>query len=109
MRPEIKKWFDQADYDFESAKDNFKIERYNLVVYLCQQAVEKALKALVVKKEKEPDFFLKSHSLIFLGKKVKIPENFHSFLRDLTPHYSILLLVTLERQKKLLMSNMTRT
>ena len=89
MREEVKKWIEQAKYDLDSAKDNLNNKRYNLVVFLCHQAVEKALKSLVVNKEKDPSLFIKSHSLIFLGKKARIPEKFHTFLRNLTPEYII--------------------
>ncbi len=89
MREEVKKWLNQSKYDFDTAKENFQNKRYNFVVFLCHQSVEKALKTLVVNKEKDPTVFFKSHSLIFLGKKAKLPEKFHTFLRKLTPEYIV--------------------
>lgn len=89
MREEVRKWFIQAEYDFETAKENLQNKRFSFVVFLCHQSVEKALKSIVVKREKDPTLFIQSHSLIYLGKKARIPENFHTFLRNLTPEYVV--------------------
>ncbi len=88
MRSEIKLWWDQARADIETAEVNLREGRYYASVFFCHQAVEKALKAFFLKRSKNPqapEMF--SHSLIFLGKSAKVPEKFHSFLRDLTPEY----------------------
>lgn len=88
MRPEIKLWRDQAAADMKTAEINLREERYYASVFFCQQAVEKALKALFLKRSRNPQASeMFSHSLIFLGKSVKAPEKFHTFLRDLTPEY----------------------
>lgn len=63
-------------------------DRYYASVFFAQQAVEKALKALVLKKKRNPqapEMF--SHSLIYLAKACQLPDRFHSFLRDLTSEY----------------------
>jgi HEPN domain-containing protein len=54
-------------------------------LFLCQQAVEKAPKALFLheKKGEVPQ----SHSLIYLATNTSVPNRFHSFLRELTPKY----------------------
>lgn len=41
-----KVWFEQADHDLSVARKVFELEEYYLVVFLCQQASEKALKSL---------------------------------------------------------------
>lgn len=57
-----------------------------MVAFLCQQAVEKALKALYLeKKEGVP----RIHSLIFLGKKLKLPARLLGNLRKLGPDFVI--------------------
>ena len=89
MREEVNIWWKQAKKDFESAEKNYKLKEYYLVAFLCQQAVEKALKALLIKKLKNPEEFINKHSLIFLGKKCKVPNKFYPFLRDLTRDYII--------------------
>jgi len=85
MRKEIKIWWDQAKQDFDAALYNFDGRRYYIAAFLCQQAVEKALKALFLKKKK--GIFPQSHSLIYLGKEVKAPKEFLGFLRELTPKF----------------------
>ena len=62
MRKEIKNWSDQSNDDFDSAKFNFNGKKFYVAAFLCQQAVEKALKALFLyeKKGEVPQ----SHSLI---------------------------------------------
>ncbi len=86
LRNETKNWWMQAERDLKSAKNALKSKDYYLVAFLCQQAVEKSLKALILHGKRE---FSLSHSLIYLGKSVGIPDAFHSFLRDLTPQYTI--------------------
>jgi len=85
MRPEVQQWRDQANADLESARFNQKGERWYLVVFLCQQAVEKALKAYYLQEHKTGPGNM--HSLIFLAKETKIPEKFFRFLRELTPQF----------------------
>lgn len=81
-------WWDQATADIRTAEVNLQAGRYYASVFFAQQAVEKALKALVLKKKRNPqapEMF--SHSLIFLAKTCRLPNKFHSFLRDLTSEY----------------------
>lgn len=46
MREEINNWWKQALADLRSAGNSIKSGDYYLAVFCCQQAVEKALKAL---------------------------------------------------------------
>ncbi|MDI6738314.1 MAG: HEPN domain-containing protein [Nanoarchaeota archaeon] len=85
MRPETKVWLEQALKDEDSAKKNLKMEEYHLVVFLCQQAVEKALKALFIEKKNETSGM--THSLVYLASEVGLPKKFFSFLRGLTPAF----------------------
>ncbi|MHA2365844.1 MAG: HEPN domain-containing protein [Candidatus Hodarchaeales archaeon] len=85
MRKETENWWKQAERDFLSAKKNLKIEEFHISVFLCQQSVEKGLKALYIHKHNK--YFDPTHSLIFLGKAVKIPDQFFSFLRILNPEF----------------------
>lgn len=59
-----------AKDDLDSARGNLKIGKYYVCVYLCHQAVEKAFKALLLKKSK---LLIKTHDLVILGRKNKIP------------------------------------
>lgn len=40
------RWMDQARHDLESARKNFRIKLYDVAIVLCEQSLEKALKAL---------------------------------------------------------------
>lgn len=88
MRSELQLWWAQAEADRITADVTLHGDRYYACVFFCHQAVEKALKALVLKKTRNPQVpEMLSHSLIFLGKATKLPLEFHSFLRDLTADY----------------------
>jgi HEPN domain-containing protein len=88
MRPEIAIWCEQAKADLKTSEANLRTDRYYASVFFAQQAVEKALKALFLRKNRNPqaqEMF--SHSLIFLAKSCRLPNTFYSFLRDLTSEY----------------------
>ena len=67
MIDEISKWFNLAERDFSSAKKNFKKKIYYVSAFLCQQSVEKGLKALYIKKYQK---LLKIHDLVKLAKNI---------------------------------------
>lgn len=46
----VSRWVKQALHDLENAKKNMEMEIYDVCLVLCQQAVEKMLKALYIKK-----------------------------------------------------------
>ena len=61
MKNEAQYWFDLSDYDFATAHALYESERYRYVVFMCHQAIEKAIKAYQTEiKERKP---LKIHSL----------------------------------------------
>jgi len=70
MEEEIKNLQEQSKKDLEVAEKNFNIGEYYITAFLCQQAVEKALKALLMKKTKR---LMKIHDLVILGRKVNMP------------------------------------
>ena len=69
MGEEIQRWFDKAKDDLKKARDNFEMGNYDLTSYLCQQAIEKSLKSVLIKRTKS---FPKIHDLVKLGKSVKL-------------------------------------
>ena len=85
MRKEVENWWDLAKRDLISAENSFNSGDYYIAAFLCQQAVEKALKALYIleKKETQPV----SHSLLFLAQKISFPRKYFDFIRELTPAY----------------------
>ena len=84
MREEINNWIRQANRDLEVAIKNFEIKEYYSAVFWCQQAIEKGLKAVILFKTKEKPF---GHSLVQLGKIAKVPHEFITKLKKLSPQY----------------------
>ena len=85
MREEVKNLFEQADRDLVSAKNCFLSKDYYVSAFLCQQAVEKALKGFfIIKKSKSAG---PTHSLIFLASESGLPKSFYGFLGSLTPEF----------------------
>jgi len=85
MRKDSAMWLEQAEKDFEVAKKNFQLKEWYVVAFFCQQAVEKALKALY--QEKKKDVAPSTHSLVFLGHEVGIPSKYIFFLKNLTTDF----------------------
>ena len=83
MREETKRWLDYAKQDLISAKINFKSKVYYVSSFLCQQAAEKALKAVLVEK----DQLLKIHDITSLAEQVKLPVDLKEKCGDLTTAY----------------------
>ena len=71
----IKYWIDSAAYDLETGKSLLEIKRFPYALFFGHLALEKALKALVVKTTKEHAPY--THSLILLAKmtKIELPES----------------------------------
>src|SRR3989344_2960716 len=84
MKEEVKRWWNKANDDLRKAKDNLNIKNYDLSSFLCQQAVEKALKALLIEKKGD---FPKIHDLFRLGKLVGLDEDLLKYCESLTSVY----------------------
>jgi len=80
-------WVQQAEYDLETARGLLEIKRYLYVLFCCQQALEKMLKALIAKQTKE--FPPRSHNLTRLAELAisKVPEERADLLRYLSRYY----------------------
>jgi HEPN domain-containing protein len=80
-------WVERAKYDLETAKAMLDTARYLYVAYMCQQAVEKLLKAIMAYQGKEN---MPVHNLIRLSELAEIRDNLNSeqfkFLAELTPY-----------------------
>lgn len=87
MRPEIERWFLQAVEELDTAKVCFNGRKWFAAAFWCQQAAEKALKALYLFKKKESPGT--THSLTFLGRELGVPTEFWNLLRELTKEYYI--------------------
>ena len=85
MGKEIQNWLDQANDDFDGAKFNFDGKKYYIAAFLCQQSVEKALKALLIKKTGK---FPKIHDLTRLARLCNAPQHIIEFCAKINPAYT---------------------
>ena len=80
-------WLDIASYDFKTARQMQKAGRYLYTIFMCQQSIEKLLKAIYLQKfQKEAP---PSHNLVYLEKLVNagITEKQQNLLAELTTFY----------------------
>lgn len=84
----IERWVRQADRDLENAKKNLDIEAYDVCLILCEQAVEKMLKALYIKeRNEEPP---RTHSLRKLIDLTNMPDESLKLVTELDSYYMVL-------------------
>ena len=84
MKQEVKNWLKKAEHDLTTSMVNFQEEIYDASAFFCQQAVEKALKALYIQKFKK---LIRTHDLVYLGKKVNLPGELLEFCDDINSFY----------------------
>lgn len=83
----VEYWLDIADYDLQTARSMFTSGRYLYVVFMCQQALEKIIKALYINTfDTEPP---RSHNLTFILNKSGITASSErlNLLTRLSAHY----------------------
>ena len=92
MNQETKQWLDMADMDIGVAKyllENQHPKPLEIICYHCQQAAEKAIKAVVVSRGAQGGM-PKLHDLSFLlnqiKNQVKIEERYYDYADTLTPY-----------------------
>ena len=70
MQKAIQEWLEISEYDLETARAMLNTGRYVYVVFMCQQSLEKILKAIYVKKKNElPP---RTHNLLYLIEALDI-------------------------------------
>lgn len=84
MREEVKNWWKQARDDLGKAKILFNNRKYDGATFFCQQAAEKALKTISLKRFNK---IRKIHDLVGLGKDVKMPDDLLNKAKELTQAY----------------------
>ncbi|MBI2575472.1 HEPN domain-containing protein [Candidatus Woesearchaeota archaeon] len=84
MKQEVKSWLQQAQEDLDASEYNFKGGRFRLAAFMCQQAAEKVLKALLIKKAGK---FPKIHDLTKLARLSDAPARIIAACAKLTPAY----------------------
>ena len=81
-------WIERSQYDLDTAKVMLETGRYLYVAYMCQQSVEKLLKAIIAQQGKE-NFPI--HNLNRLAEISEISNELSSeqfnFLAELTPYH----------------------
>ena len=81
------RWAGQAQYDLDTARAMQKSGRYLYVLFCCQQAVEKMLKAVIARNTSEAP--PRVHQLVRLAEVavLSLSEEQQEFLRDLSAYY----------------------
>ncbi len=87
MRPEITHWWEQAEEDLDTARYNAAGGKLYAAAFFCHQAVEKALKALLMLRMRASP--PRTHSLFVLARQAGAPKEFYRFLKELTAEYIV--------------------
>ncbi|MFI5341084.1 MAG: HEPN domain-containing protein [Candidatus Methylomirabilales bacterium] len=84
---DVKSWVDASRYDLETARALLESRRYLYVLFMCQQSLEKLLKAHVVSRTVE--FPPRIHSLVRLAELAELnpSEEERGFLERLSLYY----------------------
>jgi HEPN domain-containing protein len=87
MSSASKHWTEQARYDLDTARAMFDSGRYLYVLFCCQQAVEKMLKAIIAERTKGLPPRL--HQLMRLAEVagLEVSGERAEFLRELSAYY----------------------
>ncbi len=85
MKEEIKRWLKRSEEEFETAKIDFDAKKYFAAAFWCQQSVEKAFKALLIKKT---NTFPKVHDLTYLAKLNDSPKKILVICSKINPAYT---------------------
>lgn len=87
MKRETQLWLDRADYDLETAEAMLRSGRYLYVAFMCQQSVEKYLKAIIQEKTGEHPPYI--HNLVALAQAAEaaIDDGQTELLILLSQHY----------------------
>jgi HEPN domain-containing protein len=87
LRDKINYWVDNSDYDLQTAEAMHSSGRYAYTAFMCQQALEKIIKAVYLQENSQEA--PRSHSLVYLVGLLKSPasENHLSLLSELSSYY----------------------
>lgn len=83
----IEHWVERARYDLDTADAMQASGRYLYVLFCCQQAIEKSLKAIIAKQSNE--FPPRAHNLVRLAEvaALDLADERTQFLRELSNYY----------------------
>ncbi|MBI5399009.1 HEPN domain-containing protein [Candidatus Saganbacteria bacterium] len=87
MITDIKYWLEISEYDLGTAKAMLAARRYLYVLFTCQQAMEKLLKAIIIQNTKE--FPPRLHNLLRLAEisNLALLDKEKAFLERLSYYY----------------------
>lgn len=87
MDKDVQLWFEQASYDLETARAMLQSGRYLYILFTCQQAIEKLLKAHVINTTKQ--FPPRTHDLAKLLNvaAIELVNEQELFLKQLSFYY----------------------
>ncbi|MBU0456510.1 MAG: HEPN domain-containing protein [Nanoarchaeota archaeon] len=85
MQKEVSDWFEQAQSDLKAAQNSLNSKNFDWACFQAQQAAEKGIKALILKKENR---IIKTHDLVFLGERINLPDSFKDICKELTVVYA---------------------
>ncbi len=88
VQVQVARWMAQAQHDLESARKNFRIKVYDVAIVLCEQSLEKALKALYIAQRQE--FAPRSHDVAFLASETNLRPQLDATLLQLQDLYFLL-------------------
>ena len=83
----VERWTEQARYDIDTADAMQRSGRYLYVLFCCQQAVEKTIKAIIAKRTNE--FPPRIHNLVRLAEvaALELGDERAQLLRELSSYY----------------------
>lgn len=85
MKRGAKPWISQAEADLDSVSDNIKTGHYDVSMLYCQQAAEKALKAVLLIKT---GAYPKIHDLVSLARRCGAPNEVIDACMIISPYYT---------------------
>ncbi len=93
-----KNWLNIAEEDMQAAEWCFKGEKYLWTVFMCQQSLEKAIKAIYIyKNDKNPP---RKHDLLSLSKSAEILDILTEENIDLFTHLNLYYIETRYPEKR---------
>lgn len=86
MGDTVKQWLERMKYDFGVAQAMLKMRKYLYVSFMCQQAVEKGLKAVLAKQNERIALIHNLRKLAVMARlEVEMTEEQIDLLEQLTP------------------------
>ena len=86
MKKEFMGWIEKSRSDLESARNGLESDDLGWATFQIQQVIEKALKSVLIKKEKR---LIKNHDIIYLGNLLDLPKDYLDYCKEISPFYVV--------------------